>query len=220
MKTFETHWNGGRPFLVGIKNEVKNGITIEVSKNNGFMPDGETTKWKHWKTLKPMKVFVGFDPMNHLHGNAILLQMSANQFILVGESIITFSLKPGDSFHAFYSPIWGSDIAYPTLVGSNYTYLLASYDKKGKIACYNNDYVRERTQIELKKQGFAERKKDCSCATKLSKKDWKMAVELSILWTDLYSEDFSSRSKKNRKGDSVGKLHYVSKKTLVPNCLQ
>ena len=213
MKTFQTHDNGGRSFRVQIKDKT----TVNVFKNDGFMPNDETIKWTLWKTLKPLKVFIGHDPAEAYRGNSILLQMSPNKYMFIGDRINTFSLVAGDEVHAFYSPIWGSDVAYPVIVGQKNTYMVNA----DIFGYYKNEYARERIEKAFKKEGFGQHiKRCCSNPKKQSKKDWRTDVELHVLWEMCF--DDSQRKRKNqgkKKAEMVKHFHQLPVKMLLPRIL-
>jgi hypothetical protein len=62
-------------------------------------------------------------------GSSILLKLSANNYLFIGDTIFKFKTKNQDKILHFVSPIGNSDVVYPYAVGEKYTYLLLADEK-------------------------------------------------------------------------------------------
>lgn len=73
------------------------------------------------------KAFIGTD-RKHLDtwkaGNTILLQLTSDTYMYIGESVKTFKVAPGDEIVAYKSPIGNSAVPYPYAIGKKRLYLL------------------------------------------------------------------------------------------------
>jgi len=121
MATYETHFNGGRPFLVNIKSDNSVDIINNVAKDKVL-------------SYKPQEIFIGKSPKNKMtefsggfgdkfDGNSILLelkQLADNKYDyrFIGSSIISFEAP---KIKTFISPVGNNDVPYP--------YAIDIYDK-------------------------------------------------------------------------------------------
>ncbi len=160
-KTYLTHDNGGRPFLVyvckaqrtiagkaqrtldgkasrtpagkdkvDIYKEMEDKFYIHESDYNG------NTNWMYIdliKSYQPQKIFIGKSPLNDMtefsgghgpdfDGNSILLEISKNKYVFLGESIKIFNSK--NKIKEYVSPVGNSDVPYPYAVDENGEYYL------------------------------------------------------------------------------------------------
>lgn len=152
-KTYFTHDNGGRPFLVAIrKNEVK--VYKKPGEGSGYFvnEDDSGEKWTYvinLHTFKPKKVFVGKSPKNKMtefsgghgpafDGNSILVELGKNEYVFIGQNIFKFeSYAP---ITKYVSPVGNSDVPYPFAVDQDGTYYLMIEDVVLKVPSkYAND---------------------------------------------------------------------------------
>lgn len=126
-KTYYTHDNGGRPFKVEI-----NGDNIKISKANYHSYDN----WDYegsFLEYNAEEVFIGKSPKNKMtefsgghgsnfDGNSILLKMSDDKYIYIGESI--FSFKPLGKIVQYMSPVGNSDVPYPYAIDEERNFYL------------------------------------------------------------------------------------------------
>ena len=134
-KTYFTHFNGGRPYLVYIKN--KNVAIYNVPEN--VMIDNEIykaddRKWMYINLVKKYKVkevFIGKSPLidmtkysngygKYFDGNTILLELKNNNFIYIQDDID--KIKINDKIKKYYSFVGNNDVPYPMAIGEKNIY--------------------------------------------------------------------------------------------------
>lgn len=139
-KTYFTHNNGDRPFLVYVKNNIVHIYKIPTKKYYYRREDYSFNSSKNKpfynelvKTYKPTKIFIGkspFIPMtkfsggygNKFIGNSILLQIEANKYVHIGSDVYEF--KTNDNINEYYSPVGNNDVPYPIALGSKNIYFM------------------------------------------------------------------------------------------------
>jgi len=96
---YETHWNGGRPFMVGIHGD-------EV-----FVQD--RSRFRTIAYCIPEKIFIGKDRSQgeYFDGNSILLHWHDLEYIFICEYVFTFTAK--SPIIRFESPVGNSNVPYP-----------------------------------------------------------------------------------------------------------
>ena len=127
-KSYFTHDNGGRPFLVYIKDQQ---VSIYKKSNKYYFVEDENenednkNKWMYIHFIakyKPLKIWIGRSPKNKItlggggfgkdfYGNSILLQITKNNYVFIGTSIFKFEHK--NQIVKFVSPVGNSDVPYP-----------------------------------------------------------------------------------------------------------
>ena len=133
QKHYYIHDNGGRPFLVYINKNIVTVYTYDekqIDDLNDFYNDPDPRLYYNKKLLtkKAEKVFIGKSKKNKMteysgaygpefDGNSILLLVSDNSYIYIGNSIFEFKTK--DPVISFHSPIGNSDVPYPFCVLKN-----------------------------------------------------------------------------------------------------
>jgi hypothetical protein len=122
IKIFETHDNGGRPFLVKI-NSNPNRIVVYTTHPVS----------KKVLDISYLDVFIGdnklktpnnYDPEYKYVGNSILVRTFENQYIFIGHKIYSFKARMGDTIKQLQSGVGNSDVPYPYAIGDEYTYFL------------------------------------------------------------------------------------------------
>ncbi len=125
-KSYLIHDNGGRPFKVVIG--TKDAWIYKCPESNE----------KLIKQYKFKKVFIGkstgkprmadHEPneSKQFIGNSILLQLSGNKYVYIGDYIYEFS--PEDEIVKYFSLVGHSDVPYPVAVGTENVYFML--DKK------------------------------------------------------------------------------------------
>jgi hypothetical protein len=154
-KTYFTHDNGRRPYLVYIN---KLNVIVYKIPNDKLIPDNMyhekdfKNKWMYTKLVfnkNVKKVYIGKNPkniksINHYlgqpygvpqhqsaDGNSILLQKNNNKYIFIGHYIYQFTME--DKVKKYISTLGNSDVPYPFIIGSKNIYFMLneSYvDKK------------------------------------------------------------------------------------------
>ena len=134
-KSYLIHDNGMYPFKVQIS-----GKDVEIYKGEyRKLADGKTIDYDNMdynKLLKKLvvnEVHLGESPCIKaaddcgapLLGNTILLHLSGNKYMYVGESIYEFTME--DEFEAYYSMMGRNDVPYPVLLGSKYVYMMLDH---------------------------------------------------------------------------------------------
>jgi hypothetical protein len=134
-KHYLIHDNYGRPFCVYIDESLNEVHIYKIDYNN------ETENMEHIKhigTYKPEKVFVGiskFNPMTaysggygpYFDGNSILLKMSNNEYIFIGDQIYSFNTD--NEIVTFESPVGNNDVPYPYAKDDKENYYLLLDDE-------------------------------------------------------------------------------------------
>jgi hypothetical protein len=148
---YYTHRNGGRPYLVYIINKnvliYQNKFDISFVKYNNnnssidfyyewapFLKLDDTLFYsKKVKIYTPKKVFIGKSPLNPMtkfsgghgseyDGNSILLHISGNKYIFIGQYI--FNFKTDYPIKQFISPVGNSDVVYPYAIDTHDNFYL------------------------------------------------------------------------------------------------
>ena len=146
-KSYLIHDNGGRPFQV-----IISGKRVYVYRVAKKLSDEEFDKWmdgkksinfskqlKYYSELitefkNVKKIFIGKSVKNEMtkfsggygksfDGNSILLNLSKNKYVYIGESIYSFETK-NDKILEYHSPVGNNDVPYPVAVGEKYVYFL------------------------------------------------------------------------------------------------
>lgn len=153
-KKYFIHDNGGRPFLVYID---KNNVSI-YKKSDKYYIDDESEKdydnaWMYIalvKSYKAIKVFIGKSPKNKMtlfsggygakfNGNTILIKMSKNKYIYIGEEI--YSFETDNNIIKYVSPVGNNDAPYPYAIDNkgNYYLIIENVVIKNVPKKYKND---------------------------------------------------------------------------------
>ena len=138
-KSYEIIDNYARPFTVFLKS----GNVAEIIT----AADGKTiltTPYKH--------AYIGDNDLRDNHyaprgdhpGNSILLHVSPQKYIYVGEQIYSFAPLDGDTIKAYYSPLGNNQVPYPYAVGEKYVYFMGD-----KVAV-------EADALDLKADGYSQ----------------------------------------------------------------
>ena len=134
-KSYLTHDNRARPFRLEVS-----GKHVEIYRGHYKNLPDESKDWNApmeydelVKKLTVKEVHVGQSPCNSAiyisdacgtfgKGNSILLHLSGNKYMFVGECIYEFSMD--DDFEAYYSVVGNNDVPYPVTIGSKYVYMM------------------------------------------------------------------------------------------------
>jgi hypothetical protein len=134
-KTYFTHFNGGRPCLVYIKN--KNVAIYNIPENvmiDNQMFNENNCKWMYINLVKKYKVkevFIGKSPLismtkysggygKYFDGNTILLELKNKNFIYIQDDIQ--KIKINDKIKKYYSFVGNNDVPYPMAIGEKNVY--------------------------------------------------------------------------------------------------
>ena len=134
-KTYFTHFNGNKPYLVYIKN--KNVAIYNVPENtmqNKSMYNQNNCKWMYINLVKKYKVknvFIGKSPVismtysssgygKYFDGNTILLELKNNNYIYIERNIQ--KIKINDKIKKYYSFVGNNDVSYPMAIGEKNIY--------------------------------------------------------------------------------------------------
>ena len=153
-KTYYTHDNGGRPFKVVV--EDKKVYVYKYKKydetTNSFLYSEKPIKYEKKNYFKCKNIFIGKSPKNKstilsggygakFTGNSILLQITQNKYVFIGDKIFSFTSK--SEIKKFVSPVGNSDVPYPYAVDADGRYYLmiedVIIDKITNIKKYDND---------------------------------------------------------------------------------
>lgn len=115
-KTYYTNNNGGQPFKV-----VIDGKQVYVYKFKKYNKDTDTFLYseKPIQNYTVKKVFIGksnlssdmYYPGSGYDGNSILLQITKNKYVFIGDKIFSFTSK--SEIKKYKSPIGNSMVSYP-----------------------------------------------------------------------------------------------------------
>ena len=140
-KSYMTHYNGGRPYLVYIKNNdvhiYKESKNLDIKDDDYDLKNHMNNSWMYIdfvKNYKVKKVFIGFDSCKFdgsdvvnlgkkwSMGNTILLQISNNKYIIIDATIQEFTTK--DEITQFFAQIGQNDIPYPVALSKDNVYFM------------------------------------------------------------------------------------------------
>jgi hypothetical protein len=127
VRIYFTHDNGERPFIVVINNN-----TVKIYKNNSDINitiNDEDFIGKY----EPIQIFVGKSLKNEMtkfsggyghffDGNSILLQMTKNKYIFIGERLFAFETL--NTIIEFNSPVGNNNVPYPFAIDDKGWYYL------------------------------------------------------------------------------------------------
>lgn len=133
-KTYFTHDNGNRPYLVYIKDnelniynkpDIKDSLDINKQKDIKYLYTNFVKKF----TAK--KIFIGKSPKikmteysggygKYFDGNTILLYLENNNYIIISDDIEEFHIN--DEIEEYYSLVGNNDVPYPMAIGKKNIY--------------------------------------------------------------------------------------------------
>jgi hypothetical protein len=139
-KSYFTHYNGGRPYLVYIyKKGTQQYVSIyKFDETKYEYSDNVYENKKLYITpvfdFKPQNIYVGKSPKTKIttlsdgygpefDGNTILLDMG-NKFIFIINEIIEFNLEKNARIKKYVSEVGNSDVPYPYIVDDKNNYYL------------------------------------------------------------------------------------------------
>jgi hypothetical protein len=142
-KKYMIHDNGGRPFLVYVNS--KNIYIYKIDEDYIIDPEYDyknplNNSWmytimvKEYKNVK--KVYIGKSILNKstkfsdghgkkYDGNTILVQLSNNKYVYIGEYIKEFKLD--DEIVKYYSTVGNNDVPYPIILGKKNVYFMLDF---------------------------------------------------------------------------------------------
>ena len=126
-KSYFTHNNRDRPFLVYIKKDV-----YVYSKPNDHLENSKNNYTKLVKKYTPLKIFIGKSHFNNMtkysgaygknfDGNTLLLQLKDNKYVFIQNKLQEFTTNH-DEIINFTSNIGNNDVPYPMAFGKKYVY--------------------------------------------------------------------------------------------------
>jgi hypothetical protein len=117
---YKIHENGEIPFLV-----YDYGTKVDIYKHtNNTSKKILDLKYKKIFIGDNMLKFSGYAAKTRYKGNTILLEISPNEYVYIGNQIKAFETKLDDIIKRYVSPIGNSDVPYPYAIGENFTYLM------------------------------------------------------------------------------------------------
>lgn len=124
-KRYFVHDNGGIVFMVRVSPRMIKVYTFSTWINN------MATYNKFILKIKPyIKLYVGYDNIKGKRdafskGNTILVKVTPNTYVQIGNrGILKFNIR--EDIIDYISPIFGSDIPYPLIMGENNMYEILS----------------------------------------------------------------------------------------------
>jgi hypothetical protein len=116
-KLYLTHDNGGRPFKVTVTKQQVTVHTCPRTDEEDWSMDDYTVPVARFDY--PKKVWVGDwndgYEKDFFKGNCILLQLTIDKYVFIGERIYEFHLLPGEKVKAFVADVGNNDVPYPYL---------------------------------------------------------------------------------------------------------
>jgi hypothetical protein len=123
--TYRTLDNGGFAFQVVLRERDVTVARMVYDFDNDYDDDEDAyTVGQICLSLRPVRVFVGHSPRMpktefsggygpRFRGNTILLEMGANKYIHIGDSVRRFETKGGARITRFVSPVGNNGVPYP-----------------------------------------------------------------------------------------------------------
>lgn len=136
LKSYYTHDNGGRPFLVFVNGNTNLHIYRIPENVHIDFEDYDKLKKQYYnqliKSYKTTKIWIGkhtlkdqpdkyWNPKNS-KGNSILAQLDNNKYLHIGSNIYEFTTPNNDTIIKYYSMIGNNDVPYPIALGEKYLY--------------------------------------------------------------------------------------------------
>lgn len=151
-KHYFTLDNGGRPFCVYIIG--KKVIVYKETKNSDWKLKSRDKdyefmwKWFHYldlpeniiytqkiKTFTTKNIYIGKSPKNEMtkfsggygekwDGNTILLELTGNKYVYLGETITEITLQKGDKVEEYWSPVGNNAVPYAFILGKKNVYFM------------------------------------------------------------------------------------------------
>jgi len=141
-KSYYTHWNGGRPYIVYVGSKR---VTVYKEDDNRFyVKDYRKYAPLYIKMVKqyrnPRKVFVGQsgDYGPKFDGNSVLIYLGGTaktyRYAFIGATLYEFSTS--EPITEYYSNVGNSDVPYPVAVSKSYAYFMDDhkYVKKSEFS--------------------------------------------------------------------------------------
>lgn len=147
-KYYFIHDNRSRPFIVYYN---KNNLNVYIYGDSSIIQSNKYFKLNNdynmpylyldlIKFYKPVKIFIGKSILNDMtqllntfgkefDGNTILLHLSKNTYVYIGDGIYEFNIPLNDEIINYYSIIGNNDVPYPVAIGKKYLYFLLEGDK-------------------------------------------------------------------------------------------
>lgn len=126
--THLTHDNGGRPFLVALKNSL---VKVYMLPPNTWRYGEVEIKRYHYSHLvaefKPKKIFTGNSPGDgpKFKANSFLLKLPKNIYVFIGHSVYKFTST--DDIVEYASAVGNSDVPYPVALGKENVYFMLDH---------------------------------------------------------------------------------------------
>jgi hypothetical protein len=140
VNEYLTHDNGGRPFKVSVNNKNVNIYKLPTDYNFDNYPNKNnyTNLVKSYNNIK--QIFIGKsikgDDVNGNNkfglGNSVLIEISNNRYVFIGETIYEFSTN--SPITNFFSMIGNSDVPYPLALCKNNVYFLIDKGVNGYLS--------------------------------------------------------------------------------------
>jgi hypothetical protein len=130
---YYTHDNGARPFLVIVHEEsvsvfrVRKGDELHedfYEKGRYYRESSYAIHVKTWKQVK--RVWVGKDKDEIWIGNSMLLHVSGNQYVFIGERVYSFQVPKDDPVIDFRSEVANNDVPEGLAHTKTNAYLLST----------------------------------------------------------------------------------------------
>lgn len=137
-KTYFTHYNGGKPFLVYMKDDI---YIYRISENfyiNDRNNDENKNCWMYTELVKkyfPEKIFIGKSIKSEMtkfyesysskfDGNSILLKLNESKYVFIGNYIYEFTIEKNDKIIKYFSQVGNSGVPCPIALGEKNVYFM------------------------------------------------------------------------------------------------
>lgn len=131
LEHYEIRDNGSTPYIVYVNSSRTTVSVFCIPKNNYVMnSDWSTDRSENYgyftelvKKYKNVRnVMAGVDKTENMTGNSVLIRLSGNNYVYIGDCI--YSFKPDETITEYYSNVGNSCVPYPVGVSKSYVYFM------------------------------------------------------------------------------------------------
>jgi len=209
MKWYNTHDNGGTPYIVYVNSTDTKAIVYRIPKKDYFVPEEMYENWRYKfpDTMRQMfhekfgifegKVFIGEAPCRKQdEGNSILVKTGARRYTYIGTDVYKFTIPQDDEIIRYFSLMGNNDVPYPVALGKKYVYIIG------------DGFYYSRKDIKFKKDYF-----ECSCCSDGKKGRVYGKKDRDILYADAYYNVHHGDSK-GIEGTKMKNISILSKREI------
>ena len=128
---YEIRDNGSTPYIVYV-NPTRTTVSIFRIPKKGYVTDSDwsthrsenygyfTQLVKRYRNVRD--IMPGVDNTENMTGNSVLIRLSGNTYVYIGDSI--YSFKPDETITEYYSNVGNNCVPYPVGVSKSYVYFM------------------------------------------------------------------------------------------------